>query len=565
MKLALERLTAARRHPGTVVLALAAYLPFLGQMSVPLTGDQKAYIAISMEMLERKSFWVPYLMGEPNFLKPPFQYWMTILGWQLFGINFWGTFLPSVFALIATAWFLGEIGRMVSERSTAPQSGFWFAASLGTATFGTVAQMEVWLCFFYAAAWWAALKYLAAPRGSRRPVWLFVAFAITGVSALNKSPLYSALWVVGFVTYLLIVGEWELLRQRRFYLATALGIVIGSSWFIALLAFDSNEESARLFSEYLVRETWAKKSGNSGTALSLWLALLYFSLPFTLLLIPSAISLWRRRSRATGMLRLALSWAWAPALFFSLYPYRVKTYLYVLLPVCAMIVDHGFLRTTRSRLFQRFLWATGALLFVVTSLSALLVFRAGLAPAWVSFCLAASGLIGLVSSLRGSVFILGLATLFSIVSYRGVATQLGETDIRGLREWVATAPAKPIAMWDDSRNIWHEVGLLSVALGRGPGSKNGPAIARLHEEADVINWLADGGRLILSDRQDAERIKSLVQTGRGGVIEVRGWHRWKIRKEFPLVDVLLKGRAGIPDFDELTQREYKLLGRAGRI
>ena len=75
------------RHPGHLFWVAAAYLINLGSFSVPLTGDQKTYVAIANEMRERGSWMVPYLFGEPNYLKPPFQYWATLISWNLFGWN----------------------------------------------------------------------------------------------------------------------------------------------------------------------------------------------------------------------------------------------------------------------------------------------------------------------------------------------------------------------------------------------------------------------------------------------------------------------------------------------
>jgi len=49
---------------------------------------------------------------------------------------------------------------------------------------------------------------------------------------------------------------------------------------------------------------------------------------------------------------------------------------------------------------------------------------------------------------------------------RVASVSLGEQDIAGLRSALISAPAAPLAMLDEHRNIWHEVGLLSVAIGR---------------------------------------------------------------------------------------------------
>ena len=63
------------RHPGHLIWILPAYLPFLGKMSVPLTGDQKVYLSTALEMRESGSWLIPKLFGESSYYKPPLQYW----------------------------------------------------------------------------------------------------------------------------------------------------------------------------------------------------------------------------------------------------------------------------------------------------------------------------------------------------------------------------------------------------------------------------------------------------------------------------------------------------------
>src|SRR4051812_37450503 len=92
------------RHPWHLLWIALVYLPLLGQMSVPLTGDQKVYLNISKEMYEAGSWLKPLLFGQGSYYKPPFQYWATLLGWNVLGYNFWGALVPSVIAVLLTAW-----------------------------------------------------------------------------------------------------------------------------------------------------------------------------------------------------------------------------------------------------------------------------------------------------------------------------------------------------------------------------------------------------------------------------------------------------------------------------
>ena len=130
------------------VFILIAYGVALSRMSVPLTGDQKVYISVALEMKERASYLIPYLFDRPNFLKPPFQYWMTLLGWKVFGVSIIGAIIPSVLALVAAAYL---VRRLSVTRSNL--SALVFSSTLATMTYGTTAQMEIWIVLFYLGAW----------------------------------------------------------------------------------------------------------------------------------------------------------------------------------------------------------------------------------------------------------------------------------------------------------------------------------------------------------------------------------------------------------------------------
>ncbi|OFZ78526.1 MAG: hypothetical protein A2583_05580 [Bdellovibrionales bacterium RIFOXYD1_FULL_53_11] len=552
-----ELISLTFRHPGHLVWILAAYIPFLGLYSVPLTGDQKVYLNTALEMRERGSFLVPYLFGAPSYYKPPLHYWITMGSWKIFGFNLWGSLIPSVIATIATAWFIGAISNILHARhgrrwfSTA---GAWFALALGTVTFGTTAQMEIFTCLFYAAAWWAALKFLAGPAQKRRWLWLYGAFAIAGLAAINKSPLYSVLWVAGFFSYVLFEGHWDLLRERRFYLAWLFGIAVGSVWYGSILIVDGQ----RFLTDYLVRETWNKRSGNRGSWWSLWLALLYYCVPFTLMLLPSMRAI--RRGRAWGLVRFLFCWCWAPALFFTIYPYRVKAYFHMLVPAAALIVEWGYYHFSGKATFRWATAVTGFLVFVALEGSALVLQRAWLVPAWIVTLFVLTGATVFLFATRSWMRAFMLACFAGILVFRIAAVSLGQQDIAGLRASVASLPGHTrIGMYDEHQNIWHEFALMSVALARADGT---PPIERLDSLDKAVKLLRTGGLLILSDEQDARLGRTLLAkylgTGDRRELEDKPWPRWKSRIKFPY-QKLLRGELGKrSEILGMLQRNFRL-------
>ncbi|MBU6375209.1 MAG: glycosyltransferase family 39 protein, partial [Bdellovibrionales bacterium] len=308
-----------------IVMAVAlAYLPFAGWMSVPWTGDQKVYLSTAIEMEQQRSLLVPYLFGEPSYYKPPLQYWSTLAGFRSFGFSLWGAFVPSVLATLVAALAIASIARRLfpSNDSDAPRvasrAALWFLGCLGTATFGVAAQMEIYLVALGFTAWALALSYLdQSPRSRFKKPWaLYGAYLTVGALAWVKSPLYSVLWVFGYVVLLIFRREWREFRNLHFYLALTFGSLLGASWYLAILEVDRE----RFVSDYILRETLSKQSGNAGTPIDLWLALLGFSIPFVLLAVGALVSSTLKSSRASfrRLLFFAFSAGFPAAFFFTI-------------------------------------------------------------------------------------------------------------------------------------------------------------------------------------------------------------------------------------------------------
>lgn len=537
-------------HPGHLVWAAIAYLVGLGRMAVPLTGDQKVYLSIAQEMREQGHWLQPLLFGQASYYKPPLQYWATLIGWQIFGFNLWGAWLPSILTALGTAWLLGEIAILLGMKREFTSAGLVFLATLSALTYGSTAQMEIYLCFFQAAAWWAALRYLNLPSNQRRFGWLYAALALAGLTALVKSPLYSIFWGAGFAVYLVISGEWELFRSRHLYQALGLGIALGASWYVAILLVDGRQ----FWDFYFVHENLEKASGNGSTVAGFWVAILYFFFPFTLLLVPSIRALWRGRRRGSPLMRVLLCWCVPPALFFTAYPYRTRPYLFILIPALALCVDWGWFREARSRLFGRILVITGLLWALVMMGLAYFLHQAELVPGACAIGLALAGFAGLIFACRGEFRAATLCVLGGVLAFRLSSAAVGEADLNGLRVSMSRYPAAEIGMLDEGRNIWHEVGLLSAAIGR--------PIHRLSTVREVREMLERHGLVALSEEQVVT-----VTAGWPGPIPAAGspslerlpWLRWKTRGQFPYRDLLLHGRQAVPDLDARIHRKFEIL------
>lgn len=502
------------KHPVLfILLILTTYLIALWGFSVPLTGDQKVYLSIALEMYEKKEWIIPSLFGEPNFLKPPFQYWATILGWKVFGFSLFGALIPSVIALVCSSFLVFKIGKKINLESPSV-AAVLFAATLGTMTYGSTAQMEIWIVLFFLSSWLAVLN-----------AKLILAFVLVGVMAWIKGPLYPVLWCL-----CLLIWDFKIIKSGKFWLALIAGTTIGLGWY--LLAATTHQQE--ILNQFLFAENFSKLHTQQGSVTGLWMEFLFSLFPWGPILL---IGFFQKNTREKWNLnrKFYLSYFLVPALFFTFFPYRVNSYLYILVPVVSMMasqIDLNSYKKTKMTVAGIYLLLFLFLGFVAQKL---------VSGEWIGLelllSLMVTSFLFLAGFLRADWSNVAVASLLLVNLIRVAAIQIGEKDIAGLR--VATESNKSeIAFYIDSRDIWHEFGLISSALGT--------VVNRIYDADEIDSFLAHGGLLILQPEQ-----QPVFQSK----VSCVDWQRLKRRSRFP-VEKFFKDGLSFGD-PEIT-RSYRI-------
>jgi len=502
------------------LLILAFYGIGLRGMSVPLTGDQKVYLSIALEMKERGEWIIPYLFGAPNFLKPPLQYWATLLGWKVFGFSLFGALIPSVLALIGSAFFVDRIAKR-EFGAHSHLSGLLFAATLGTMTYGTTAQMEIWIVFFYLWAWSEFLE----GRTLR-------ALLVVGVMAWVKGPLYPVLWVLSSWGYLWLKKESRRILSQRMILSVAVGIAVGLLWY----ALAARTQLQAMMNVFLLRENVGKMHTSQGSIAGLWGDFLYSLFPWVLFLIPIAMDR-SARGKLRAHLPFLLGYAALPAVFFTFFPYRVNTYLYLLTPVAAWMLTWAWPEKSDAR--NRVTQVLGGITGVFAIAGIFLLFRLAHGD-WIGVEVAAPLALAFalwtMFSWKGDLTRVALVSLLIVNLIRIGAVEIGEKDLAGLREYHAQVTG-PIGYWLESKDIWHEFGLVSAALQTD--------LSRLEDPAQVEGFLNQGGSVILQDDQ------TWPKPG----VECVDWFRLRRRMKFPMIRLL---KDGLAHDDPALMRRFRI-------
>ena len=477
------------------------YIVDLWKMSVPLTGDQKTYVSIALEMRERGEWIIPYLNHAPNFLKPPFQYWATLLSWKIFGLSLFGALLPSVLALLGSALL---VNRLSGSKRYIP--GIFFAASLGSMTYGTTSQMEIWIVLFYLWAWYEAKQERALR-----------AFVIVGVMAWIKGPLYPALWVLSFILYLFFKKRRQDVLSFRFVGHLAIGIFVGLLWY----ALAARSEWNTMMNVFFMRENIGKIQTSQGSPLGLWAEFFYTLFPWFFWLILSLCSKDRVKEFASEKI-FWISYALIPAVFFTFFPYRVNTYLYLLTPLAAWMVCSRELPVTS---FSKGVASITSLFFFALSF---LVIRFSLGG-WIGWEVGAALIFVLLlwsyAHWKMNPRWIAVTSLLIVSLIRVGAVEIGENDLAGLRSYHNEQPTSPLAYYMDHVDIWHEFGWVSAALGTD--------IARIEDQGTLRNFIQSGGTVIFQDTQ--------TELAQG--LSCSEWPRLRKRLKFPLEKLLKEGLA----------------------
>lgn len=502
---------------------------------------------ITTEMMERGEWWVPIQFGEPSFYKPPLHYWLMLSSFKIFGYGAFATYFPSVLMLFGLVLILGGIVRELRL----PQHPLWhagmmFALTVGALVFGTTAQMEVDLCFFYFLSWWASLR-LANTEKTR---WIYLMWISAGVLGLIKSPVYSVFWAVGYALFLLVNRRFGEFKKKHQWIALIIGVAIAGSWYLAMLKQFPN----RFWWEFFDRENLQKIGGNGGTPASIWLAAMYFIAPFTLFIFPAIKSVVKEpweKPQWTFLVAAALP----PALFFSFYPYRNTPYLFVITPLFIVWFSRLLFENRPSDRNTRWtLRTTSFLLFIVCGVGALLSYRLGIFPDVIPIAFLVLCILWVVVSLRArtnAFFPLAFVTLFFV---RSQIALLGEIDIQGLRQ-VLKYVNGPVAMWvTKESSIWHEVGMLSASIEK--------PMVQARSVEDMAKVLRSEGIIILRTDEAQEKILALqnaltrVETRS---LESFPWYRFHAKKELSTAILVSDFRDRSDALLSLAMREYQII------
>ena len=347
-------------------------------LSVP---DEGRYVEISREMTATGNYLTPRLNSVKYFEKPVFFYWLEAFSINLFGLNeFTLRLWPALFALFGCL-AVAVAGARLFGRLTGLLGATVLATSLLYYGLSRAIILDMPVSILLTLALLSFLMGTHEAPGLKRRLYLWVFYAFAALSVLTKGLI--GIFIPGLVigAWILLLGEWRMLKTLYIPSGLALFLLIAAPWHIMV-----GRANPEFFQFYFIHEHFQRYLTKvHGRYKPFW----YF-MPIVLLgLFPwsaflvQAIkhnlpSTWRERHEHRDALFLIL-WAGLVFLFFSSSSSKLAPYILPVFPPLALLVGRYLAAAWDSRDFPGL--RTGYLILLVASLLLAAAF-AGLPYYW---------------------------------------------------------------------------------------------------------------------------------------------------------------------------------------
>jgi len=330
-----------RSYPIALVVVCAVVF-FYGLGGLPFIGpDEPRYAQVAREMFASGDWVTPRLAGIHWFEKPALTYWLSGIGYWLFGENELGARFGVAVAASLGVLLLYAFGRRIRSA----RYGYLSAAALATCGmwpgFARGATFDLPLAVAMSLA---LVTFFLWERGEgqagRRRLWIVFAFAL-GLAVLAKGLAGIVLPLAIIAPYLLLIGRWRIvLRPRLLLLGAIIFTATAALWYAPVIAQHGREFINEFFIGHHFHRYLTNKYRHPQPVYFFPLVVLAGSFPWSFFLLDNLWqSLRRGRALVEDRLRLfLLLWLIVPVIFFSFSGSKLPGYILPVFPAIALMV-----------------------------------------------------------------------------------------------------------------------------------------------------------------------------------------------------------------------------------
>jgi 4-amino-4-deoxy-L-arabinose transferase-like glycosyltransferase len=235
-------------------------------------------------------------------------------------------------------YFYGSFGNSADTlASSVPGSPQWERLASVVPFFPSAVQALVWLVLGAAALW------LLRRVRRARDLYFVLVFFWCAISTMGKGPAGLAIPVAVAGTWLVVSGEWRLLRHARLLTGLLVFLVVGMPWYIAIVGRLGNEFIDRFVVHDIINRTVVGVHGDTGSLRYFLWQLGYAMFPWSGL-VPVAVLGWRQvvpgdaTPEQRHVARIGMLWFLSSFVLFSAMITKFHHYIFPAVPGAAVLV-----------------------------------------------------------------------------------------------------------------------------------------------------------------------------------------------------------------------------------
>ncbi|MBC8768540.1 glycosyltransferase family 39 protein [Arenibacter sp. BSSL-BM3] len=226
----LSRITTNGYYLFFLTIVLTILLAGLGSYGLAETSEAR-YAEISREMLNSADYLNPKLLGIFHFHKPPIVYYITTLGYRIFGINEFGArFFLQIAIVLQLIFVYGMANLLYKDRKIAFMSGLVYFAMPIVLISSRNLTTDAYLTTFILGSLFCWQYYTS--KGKLLGLYLF--YFLMAIALLTKGPVALLFILIYIVVYKSIFKRSSKINIHHI-LGISLCLILGSSWYVMVV------------------------------------------------------------------------------------------------------------------------------------------------------------------------------------------------------------------------------------------------------------------------------------------------------------------------------------------
>ncbi|WP_321285471.1 glycosyltransferase family 39 protein [uncultured Sunxiuqinia sp.] len=200
-----------------LLTVFAAVVYFVG-LFVDIAGDAAKYGAIAKNIFHSGDYFNLSIHDDPYKEKPPFLFWLSTLGYCLFGVsNFSYKFFPVLYGFFGI-FCVYKLGTSMYDKRTGQIAALLLAFSEIYYLYSVDVHTDIVLLSNMAFALWHLYEYLK----NKKTLNFILGFAGVGLSMMTKGPIGVFVPATAVIFYLIFNREYKQLIHPKWFLGLAI-------------------------------------------------------------------------------------------------------------------------------------------------------------------------------------------------------------------------------------------------------------------------------------------------------------------------------------------------------